>query len=358
MAPSTRRPGADPSGGPLPGPPGLAARFARVALDNVTREFPNAPAHLIRGAEDLALPRTYHPAFYGSYDWHSAVHMHWSLVRLLRRHGLAGGARTETAPHWAAVADVLDRHLTSEHLTAEAAYLRDNPTFERPYGWAWLLALAAECGRAGPAGAHWAEALGHGVAAVAELTAAWLAKATYPVRHGVHTNSAFALGLMLGSAADAGCPELMPVVTDAAMRWFGADRDYPAAWEPSGQDFLSPALAEADLMRRVLAGEDFGVWLSAFLPRLSDGGPRALLEPPAVSDPADPQIGHLIGLALSRAAALRSIAGALPHGDGRIPVLRAAAEAQLNAGLPHVMAGDFTSDHWLATFALLALDAC
>jgi hypothetical protein len=265
--------------------------------------------------------------------------MHWSLVRLLRRHGLEGSTAAETA-------EVLDRHLTSGHLAAEAAYLRAHPTFERPYGWAWLLALAAECGRAGTAGARWAEALRPGVAAVAELTTAWLAKATYPVRHGVHTNSAFALGLMLGSAADAGCPELVPVVTDAARRWFGADRDYPAAWEPSGQDFLSPALAEANLMRRVLTGDDFAAWLSAFLPGLSDGGPRTLLEPPVVSDPADPQIGHLIG---------RSIAGALPPGDGRIPVLRAAAEAQLNAGLPHVVAGDFTSDHWLATFALLAL---
>jgi hypothetical protein len=278
--------------------------------------------------------------------------MHWSLVRSLRRHGDDPGAALDRA----AVADVLDRHLTAEHLAAEAAYLRADPTFERPYGWAWLLALAAECGRAGPAGARWADALGHGVTAVAELVTAWLAKATYPVRHGVHTNSAFALGLMLDSAADAGCPELVPVVTDAARRWFGADRDYPAAWEPSGQDFLSPALAEADLMRRVLAGEDFATWLSAFLPGLPDGRPRALLEPPTVSDPADPQIGHLIGLALSRAAALQSIAGALPHGDGRIPVLRAAAEAQLDAGLPHVVAGDFASDHWLATFALLALD--
>jgi DUF2891 family protein len=328
---------------------GLAPRLSLLAVENVTREFPNAPAHLITGPDDVLVPRAHHPAFYGSYDWHSAVHMHWLLVRLLRGH--------RSLIDEATVRAVLDRHLTPEHGAAEAAYLRDNPTFERPYGWAWLLALAAECRSAGPGGARWADALRPAAGAVAELMAAWLDKATYPVRHGVHTNSAFALGLVLDAADRAECAALVPRVTAAARRWFGTDRDYPAAWEPSGQDFLSPALTEADLLRRVLPPAEFADWLAGFLPGLERGEPRSLLEPPTVSDPHDPQIGHLIGLALSRTAALRAIAAALPPGDLRIPALTAAAEAHLHAGLPQVVAGDFTSDHWLATFAVLAIDA-
>lgn len=327
----------------------LAPHFAALALENVTREFPNAPQHLVRGADDTALPRVLHPAFYGSYDWHSAVHMHWLLVRLLRHNS----AEIDEA----AVRELLDRHLTAEHLETEADYLLANPTFERPYGWAWLLALAAECAAAGDAGARWADALRPAVAAVAELVERWLAKATYPVRHGVHSNSAFALGLILDAAGPAGCPDLADAVTETARRWFGTDRDYPAAWEPSGHDFVSPALTEADLMRRVLPGEEFPSWLAAFLPGLAHGEPQVLLEPPVVSDPHDPHIGHLIGLALSRAAALSSIAAALPADDARVPLLGAAAGAQRRAALPQAVAGDFVSDHWLATFAVLALDA-
>ncbi|MBC6457637.1 DUF2891 domain-containing protein [Actinomadura sp. HBU206391] len=337
-----------PSTDPRPSVADLAPRLARLALDNVTREFPNAPQHLVKGPDDVALPRVHHPAFYGSYDWHSAVHMHWLLIRLLRRH--------REVIDEAAVREVLDRHLTAGHLATEAAYLRVHPTFERPYGWAWLLALAAECGSAGADGARWADALRPAVTAVAGLVEGWLAKATYPVRHGVHGNSAFALGLVLDSAEEAGCAQLVPFVSDVARRWFGADHDYPAAWEPSGHDFVSPALTEADLMRRVLPRDEFAGWLSEFLPGLVRGEPQALLEPPTVSDPHDPHIGHLIGLALSRAAALRAITAALPGDDERIPLLGAAAEAQLNAGLPQVAAGDFTSDHWLATFAVMALE--
>jgi hypothetical protein len=337
-----------PSTDPRPSVADLAPRLSRLAVANVTREFPNAPGHLITGPGDVKVPRAHHPAFYGSYDWHSTVHMHWLLVRLLRRH--------RTVIDAAAVRDVLDRHLTPEHGAVEASYLRADPTFERPYGWAWLLMLAAECRAAGDAGTRWTDALRPAVTAVAELMAAWLDKATYPVRHGVHTNSAFALGLALDAAAPAGCATLAPRVAAAARRWFDADRDYPAAWEPSGQDFLSPALTEADVMRRVLSRPDFAAWLAEFLPGLERSEPRTLLEPPTVSDPHDPQIGHLIGLALSRAAALRAISGALPDRDRRIPLLDAAAEAHLSAGLPHVIADDFTSDHWLATFAVLALE--
>ncbi|MEU8828347.1 DUF2891 domain-containing protein [Streptomyces sp. NPDC048636] len=334
-----------------------AERFAAVAIANVTRAYPNAPAHLLRGPEDLVPPHRHHPAFYGSYDWHSAVHMHWLLVRLLRR----CPDRVPTA----ALTEVLDRHLTHGALLAEADYLRANPSFERPYGWAWLLALTAECrALGGAAGARWADALEPAVGAVEELLREWLARATYPVRHGTHANSAFALGLVLDSASAAGRPALAEPVAEAVLGWFADDHDAPVHWEPSGQDFLSPALTEAEAVRRVVPREEFGPWLTRFLPGLEPAPargpgrrvPAAPLTPPVVSDPADPQIGHLIGLSLSRAAALRGLSAALPNGDARIPVLTGAARDHLATGLPYTASGDFTGDHWLATFAALALD--
>ncbi|MFD8394651.1 DUF2891 domain-containing protein [Streptomyces sp. NPDC059680] len=326
-----------------------AAGFARLALANITREYPNFPAHPMTSPEEEIRPRTLHPAFHGAYDWHSSVHMHWLLVRLLRRHG-----GTPALPHTAPVTAVLDRHLTPGNIAVEAAYLLAHPSFERPYGWAWLVALAAECrAYGGTAGARWAEALKPAVTAVGTLLAEWLPKAIYPVRHGNHPNSAFALGLVL----DAG---ELPAATTGAVRqrlltWFADDRDAPAHWEPSGQDFLSPALTEADAMRRVLGRERFAHWLDRFLPALRSGAPCPLLEVPVVSDQADPQIGHLLGLMLSRAAALRSIAAALPDGGVRTRLAQA-ADAHLGAGLPAVERADFTTGHWLATFAALALD--
>ncbi|GHJ39387.1 DUF2891 domain-containing protein [Streptomyces sp. TS71-3] len=324
-----------------------ADSFARLAAANVTRAYPYAPQQLLTGPTDLTPPRSRHPAFYGSYDWHSAVHMHWLLVRLMRR----APGHIDTA----AVREVLDAHLTVDALTAEAAHLRANTTFERPYGWAWLARLAAECGDASADGVEgadaWAEATRPARDAVRELVEAWLAKATYPVRHGVHTNSAFALGLLLDSDT------ATEAATDAVRRWFLADRDYPAGWEPSGQDFVSPALTEADAVRRVLPDGEFAQWLTGFLPGLAQAQPASLLTPPEVSDPDDPQIGHLLGLGLSRAAALGAIGRALPADDPRVPVLSTAAVRQLTASLPHVATGTWASDHWLATFATLALES-
>lgn len=332
-----------------------AERFAALALANVTRAYPYLPAHLLRGPEDLVPPRTYHPAFYGSYDWHSSVHMHWLLVRLLRR-------CPDRVPA-GEVRGVLDAHLTAAHLTAEADYLLAHPSFERPYGWAWLLALTAECrslgeepGEPGAAGERWAEALTPAADAVAELLRGWLEKAAHPVRHGVHANSAFALGLILDSAPAAGLTSLTEPVEQAVMGWFAHDHDAPAHWEPSGQDFLSPALTEAEAVCRVLPRAEFAIWLERFLPGLAHRAPTTLLTPPLVTDPADPQMGHLLGLSLSRAAALRRLSAALPDDDRRAPVLTAAARDHLAAGLPHAVTGDFTRDHWIATFAALALD--
>ncbi|MFF3496207.1 DUF2891 domain-containing protein [Streptomyces sp. NPDC002795] len=315
---------------------------AQLAAANVTREYPNFPAHLLTSPDDTTRPSELHPAFYGAYDWHSSVHMHWLLLR--------------TRPE--AHADVLDRHLTRENLAREAEYLLARPSFERPYGWAWLIALAAEC-----EGTRWSEAFAPAVDAVDRLLADWLPKATYPVRHGNHPNSAFALGLILDTGERAGLPaRTLDAVRDRLRSWFADDHDAPAHWEPSGQDFLSPSLAEADAMRRVFEhgesenADDFAAWLDRFLPALATGAPCPLLDVPVVSDHSDPQIGHLLGLALSRAAALRAIANALPQGAVRERLTKAAQE-HLDAGLPAVESGDFTTDHWLATFAELARES-
>ncbi|MFI7387053.1 DUF2891 domain-containing protein [Streptomyces sp. NPDC049813] len=316
---------------------------AQLAAANVTREYPNFPAHLVTAATENTRPRTLHPTFYGAYDWHSSVHMHWLLVRTLPSLPAA-----EATPY----TDVLDRHLTPQNLATEAAYLLDRPGFERPYGWAWLTALAAET-----RDTRWGPAFRPAMDAVERLLAGWLPKATYPVRHGIHTNSAFALGLILDTGPAAGLPAAtLESVRTRLRTWFTDDHDAPAHWEPSGQDFLSPALSEADAMRRVLDAEAFARWLDRFLPALRTGAPCALLDVPVVSDPADPHIGHLLGLALSRAAALRTIAGALPEGPVRTRLTAAAGE-HLAAGLPAVDSGDFTTDHWLATFAELARTA-
>ena len=349
-----------------------AGTFVRLALDNILTEYPNSPAHLLGGPGELVPPRVHHPAFYGAYDWHSSVHMHWLLLRLLRR--CAPYVEPDTA---AAAANALDAHFAPEALAAEAAYLRERPAFERPYGRAWLLALAAECARHRSERARrWSAALAPVVRTVAASIADWLPRAGYPVRHGTHANSAFALGLVLDSARGAGVPQLLEPVAERLRAWFLGDRGAELRWEPSGADFLSPVLCEADAVRRVLPGDRFAAWLDAFLPELSAAGESAreraaeaaedtggasggarLLAPPYVADPADPQTGHLLGLCLSRAAALRTVAAALPESDARRAVLSADAEAHLAAGLPAVTAGDFTTGHWLATFAVLALEA-
>lgn len=318
----------------------LAPELARTALANVSTEFPYAPDHVVTGPGDCVLPRALHPAFYGSFDWHSAVHMHWLLVRLLRTGRVDADA----------VRAVLDAHLTADALAVEASYLRAHPGFERPYGWGWLLLLAAEC-----AGGPWSAALAPAVSAVSDLVLDWLPRAGRPVRHGTHPNTAFALGLVLDAAARLDLPGLSVAVRAQAIAWFAGDRDAPARWEPSGEDFLSPALAEADLLRRLLPASAFAAWLDGFLPGLAGGHP--LLGPVEVSDRTDGRLGHLDGLNLSRAAALRSVAAALPAGDVRRDVLRTAAAAHLDAALPALAGGDYQSNHWLASFAVRALEA-
>jgi hypothetical protein len=326
----------------------LAARFSRLALGHVEREFPNKLDHVMAGPADARTPRELHPVFFGSFDWHSCVHGYWLMARLLRlfpEHSEADAVR-----------GLFERQFVTEKIDAEAAYL-DRPesrSFERPYGWAWLLALAAELSiHETDAGRAWAATLRPLAEAFADRFRAFLPKADYPVRGGAHGNTAFALALAIDYPRARGDAGLEALIAETAVRWYGADRDCQA-WEPSGDDFLSSALIEAECLRRVMAPGAFADWFEAFLPRLAEGSPASLFEPARVSDRTDGKIAHLDGLNLSRAWCWRSLALSLAESDPRQAVALAAADRHLEAGLPHV-AGDYMGEHWLATFALLAL---
>ncbi len=330
--------------------PSLASTFASLALGHVTREYPNKLDHVLNGPDDVRGPRALHPAFYGSFDWHSCVHGHWLLAHVYRTH--------PSLPERAAIRAQLDASLTPTNVAGEVAYLQQPSRggFERPYGWAWLLMLAGELARhTSDEGSRWAAALQPLAAAFVERFRAFLPKATYPVRVGTHFNTAFALALALDYASAAGDAAFASLLLEKANGWYGDDADCQA-WEPGGDDFLSPALMEAECVRRVMPPAGFETWLRRFLPRLDHREPATLFRPAHVSDRRDGKIAHLDGLNLTRAWCWRSIAGALPSGDARAALARQAAELHLAASLPHV-AGDYMGEHWLATFAVLALEA-
>ena len=325
--------------------PALGARFAAIALGHVTREYPNKPGHVLAGPDDARTPAALHPVFYGSFDWHSCVHGYWMLARLARQY--------PALPVAAEIAALFDRQLVADKVAGECAYLAA-PTsrgFERPYGWAWLLKLAAEL-----QGTPWASALAPLAEMFAQRFRDFLPLATYPVRVGTHFNTAFGLRLAADYAAVVGDAALMALLRATAERWYGQDADCPAWGEPSGDDFLSSALIEAECMRRLLPAAGFAVWFDRFLPRLGVAEPAVLFAPAAVSDRSDGKLAHLDGLNLSRAWCFRALAAALPGGDPRRSVMEQAADAHLAAGLPHI-AGDYMGEHWLASFAVLALDA-
>ena len=324
----------------------LARSFAHTALDNVTREYPAKPDHVLGSDSDMRPPREWHPAFYGSFDWHSCVHMHWLLARVRRLHP----ANVEVAR----IDALFDRHLTAQNIAAECAYLArpESMAFERTYGWAWLLELANELERSHEA-QRWSAALHPLAHAIVTRYLDYLPRQRYPLRHGLHANSAFGLAFAFDYARMRGDVEVERACTDAAIRWFHGDRDMPMRWEPSGADILSPSLMEADLMRRVLPRDDFAVWLDAFLPALAATMPA----PAIVDDRSDPYLVHLDGLNLSRAWCMQGIAHALPPHDTRIAPLRDAAQRHIDAGLSGLASGDYVGAHWLATFATLALTA-
>jgi hypothetical protein len=329
--------------------PDVAEQLAGVALANVTTEFPYKLDQVLAAEGDLALPRTLHPAFWGSYDWHSCVHMHWTLARLLHRfpaHPLAHATRAH-----------LDSRLTSSAISGELATLAGphRQTFERPYGWGWLLKLAAELealARESPAAVGWRDAVRPLADAIGDRFVEFLARAAYPTRAGAHGNSAFALLLALDWCEEVQHRALRTSIEVSAQRWFARDRRYPASFEPGGDDFLSAGLVEAVLMKRVTMGCDFADWWDVFRP--ADDGLASWLEPVAVSDSGDAKIVHLHGVNLSRAWCWRQLHDDLPAAL-HVPVQRA-IDLHLAASLPAATTGDYVATHWLASFALLALD--
>ncbi|HEY0173105.1 MAG TPA: DUF2891 domain-containing protein [Pyrinomonadaceae bacterium] len=345
-------------------------RFAGLALACVRKEYPNKIDHVLNDASQLKSPRELHPAFYGCYDWHSAVHGHWLLARLLRTCGEQGAAVLPGAK----IREALGANLTAENISVEDEYFRDagRASYERPYGWAWLLKLHEELYLwDDPEAGRWFDSLRPLAETIVGKYLSFFPKQKYPIRVGTHFNTAFGLAFAHDYAVtlaggekrrlDASTLErlaqLKSLVSERARTYFADDRDAPAAWEPGGDDFLSPSLIEADLMRRVLDGGEFQRWFDDFLPGLEDGRPATLLTPADVTARSDPKIVHLDGLNLSRAWCMRSIASALPEDSPRRLVLARAAARHAGVTLRHVTSGDYAGEHWLATFAVYLLSA-
>ena len=322
-----------------------AERFAEIALGHVTREYPHKLNHVLVAPPSGPLtPASLHPVFHGSFDWHSCVHGYWLLATLLRSEPALSKAAT--------IRTLFDARLTSVLLDAERDGLLapGAETFERPYGWAWLLMLAAELSR--HATQHWAHAITPLATLIAERWRMHLARATYPVRHGAHANTAFALALSSEYAIASNDHALLEALRDAALRWYGGDAGCQV-WEPGGDEFLSPALIEAEAMRRLLPASRFSAWFDDFLPDLAAGRPACLFIPAEVSDRTDGKIVHLDGLNLSRAWCLNSLAGAPGQAPARADAMRQSAARHLQAALEHVDS-DYMGAHWLASFAALA----
>ncbi len=330
--------------------PAAAGRFASLALACVHREYPNKIAHVLESDADVQPPRSLTPVFYGCFDWHSSVHGHWLLARLAREFPDAEFA--------AAARAALAASFTDENAAREVAYLQASgrASFERPYGLAWLLQLAAELRSwDDPDARRWAAVLQPLEAEAAARVRDWLPKLAYPIRVGEHSQTAFAFGLIRDWSAESGDAGMRELIDARSRAFYLADVNCPLAYEPSGEDFLSPCLAEADLMRRVLAPPQFAAWLGKFLPGIPRKGSGAWLAPGIVTDRKDPKLAHIDGLNLSRAWMLKGIAAGLPAGDSRRPALERAATAHADAALPAVTGEHYEGGHWLGSFAVYLL---
>jgi hypothetical protein len=324
-----------------------AERFAKLALACVHKEYPNKIAHVLNSDADVAAPRKLTPAFCGCYDWHSSVHGHWLLVRLLRTFPDASFAKDAR--------DALKQSLTAENLKQEAAYIKGEgrSSFERPYGLSWLLQLCAELREWEDTDAkEWSANLKPLEDAAVERLTNWLPKLSHPVRIGEHDQTAFGLGLMFDYARTVKNDAFARLIRDSAKKFFLADKNCPLNYEPSGEDFLSPCLGEADVMRRVLPQKEFASWLKSFMPQIPVTENETWLKPVVSPDPSDPKLAHLDGLNLSRAWMLEGILSALPEEDHRRAALQAAADAHRRAGLAAVTGEHYEGGHWLGSFAV------
>ena len=327
-----------------------ASHFAQLALKCVGKEYPNKPDHTMNDADEVRSPKALHPAFYGCFDWHSTVHGHWMLVDLLKMF--------PNMPEARAIRDALDANLTEKNIDGEVAYLKqaNRASFERTYGWAWLLKLAEELrGWNDDDGKRWAKNLQPLAEGLVEKYLAFLPKQNYPIRTGVHPNTAFGLAFALDYARAVGDKKLEALIVERSQIYYAKDTNYPGAWEPGGEDFFSPALMEADLMRRVWNKSQFYFWFHRFLPTIARNQPKQLLQPAIVTDRTDPKLVHLDGLNLSRAWCMRSIAAALPPNDPARKILARSARAHAQAALPYIASGNYEGEHWLASFAVYML---
>jgi len=326
-----------------------AEDFARMPLTYLRQEYPNHIMHLLNDGQDVLSPRALHPVFYGCYDWHSAVHGYWLLLRCLRLHPSLALADDITA--------LFDEHFTTAAMEQETAYFQapNRGSFERPYGFGWILALDQELAQsAHPRAAAWRTAMQPLTAEIRQRLLNYLGALSYPIRVGTHYNTAFALALALEQARHAKDGELESAILQAAQRYYGHDADYPAHYEPGGDEYISGALTEALLMTQALPAGGFPAWFDAYLPRI--GEVTQLMQPAHVSDRSDPKIAHLDGLNLSRAWCMKHILRHLPTTHAARPALDAAIERHIAASIEHVVGSHYSGGHWLATFALLALE--
>ncbi len=332
--------------------PQQASAFAKLALKGLQKEYPNKPGHVLNEDADAKTPRALHPAFYGSFDWHSSVHGHWMLVRLLRRF--------PELPEGKQIRAVLSEHLTAKNLKVEADYFNqpNRASFERMYGWAWALKLAEELHGWDDADAKaWSKNMKPLEDTLVTRYFAFLPKQTYPIRSGVHPNTAFGLAFAWDYAKAMDHQQLRELIQKRSRDYYGKDAEAPARWEPDGADFFSPSLMEANLMRRVLPMKEYRAWLKSYLPGIAKGEPTTLFKPATVTDRSDPQIVHLDGLNLSRAWCMRGIASALAKDDPARELLNESAAIHADAALKHVASGDYAGEHWLASFAVYLLTA-
>ena len=324
--------------------------FAKLALGGIVKEFPNKPSNVMESADDVRSPRQMHPVFFGSFDWHSAVHGHWMLARLLRSY-----------PDAAIASDIrrtLNEQFTESKLSVEAEYFaaEHNKSFERMYGWAWFMQLVSELEAwDDPDAKRWRESLRPLEQQILTRMNDYLPKLSFPIRTGVHRDTGFAIGMILDYARETEQTELEGLLISKARDFYSNDRDYPVHYEPSGHDFFSSGFNEADLMRRVFTAEEFSEWLDRFLPQLRQGEMGPMMTPVEVTDVTDGHLVHLAGLNLSRAWTMKGIAGALSADDPRRSILQASAEQHANAGLKYVTSGHYEGEHWLASFAVYML---
>lgn len=324
--------------------------FADLALAGLTKEFPNKPSNVMASKDDVRSPQQMHPAFYGNFDWHSSVHGHWMLARLLKLYPKNARA--------AKIRATLNNQLTAKKMEAEAAHFRNdtNKSFERMYGWAWMLQLARELHTWDDADAQtWRQNIRPMEDIILERAFAYLPQLSFPIRVGTHTDTGFALGMELDYARTVGNTKLEDLVLKKAKAFYLDDVNYPAHYEPSGHDFFSSGFNEADLMRRVLPVDEFSSWLDMFLPQLRTNSMGSMMIPVEVTDVTDGHLVHLAGLDLSRAWTMSGIANALPASDARRTTLEVSIPEHSTAGSKYVTSGHYEGEHWLATFAVYHL---